>query len=71
MTAPGLWVLGGRDASIPTPQTRAILDEIAAERPGMIDVVVHEDAGHDIAHHLYQDEVVDRLSSKLGTTSAD
>ena len=71
MDTPGLWVLGGRDASIPTPQTRAILDEIAAERPGMIDVMVHEDAGHDIGHHLYQDEVVEWLSLQLGTTPAD
>ncbi len=71
MTTPGLWVLGGRDASIPTPQTQAILDEISAERPGMIDVIVHEETGHDIAHHLYQDEVVEWLSSQLEMTPTD
>jgi dienelactone hydrolase len=71
MTVPGLWILGGRDASIPTPQTQAILDEIAAEHPEVIDVVVHEDAGHDIGHSLYQDEVLDWLTLQLGKSSAD
>jgi len=67
MTIPGLWILGGRDASIPTPESRAILEEITAEYDKDITVVTHPEQGHDIGHSVYQDEVVEWLGAQLGS----
>jgi dienelactone hydrolase len=48
LDVPGLWLLGGRDRSIPTPATVAILDQlIAAGRP--FARVVFPEHGHDLS----------------------
>jgi uncharacterized protein len=48
LDVPGLWLLGGRDRSIPTPATVAILDQlIAAGRP--FARVVFAEHGHDLS----------------------
>jgi pimeloyl-ACP methyl ester carboxylesterase/L-ascorbate metabolism protein UlaG (beta-lactamase superfamily) len=47
LTVPGLWLLGERDRSIPTPATVAILDELVA-RGKPFDRVVFPGADHDL-----------------------
>jgi hypothetical protein len=52
MTIPGLRVLGGRDASIPAPESRANLEDIVAEHGKDITVLTHPDDGHDIVRSV-------------------
>ena len=49
-----------------TPRNLLNLDE-----RGLIHDIFPKEAGHDIAHHLYQDEVVEWLSPQLGIPLAD
>jgi dipeptidyl aminopeptidase/acylaminoacyl peptidase len=47
LTVPGLWLLGGADRSIPTPETVAILDALIA-RGKPFSKVVFPDADHSM-----------------------
>jgi pimeloyl-ACP methyl ester carboxylesterase len=64
LDVPGLWLLGGRDRSIPTPATVAILDElIAAGRP--FTRVVFPEHGHDLSGAAIWAEIDRWLASTL------
>jgi pimeloyl-ACP methyl ester carboxylesterase len=63
LDVPGLWLLGGRDRSIPTPATVSILDElIASGRP--FARVVFPDFGHDLSRAPIMPEI-DRWLARI------
>jgi hypothetical protein len=67
LDVPGLWLLGGKDRSIPTPETVAILDRLTAQgRP--FARVVFPDAGHDLSGTPFWDEIDRWLARTLSPT---
>ena len=65
LDVPGLWLLGAKDRSIPTPETVMILDRLAAQgRP--FSHVVFPEAGHDLSGSPYW-EAIDRWLARTPT----
>ena len=65
LDVPGLWLLGGEDRSIPTPETVAILDDfIRKGRP--FARVVYASSGHDLTRTADIWPDVDRWLATLG-----
>ena len=56
LDVPGLWLLGAKDRSIPTPETVAILKRLA-EQGRRFSHVVFPDAGHDLSGTPYWEEI--------------
>jgi pimeloyl-ACP methyl ester carboxylesterase/L-ascorbate metabolism protein UlaG (beta-lactamase superfamily) len=67
LDVPGLWLLGAKDRSIPTPETVAILDRLAAQgRP--FSHVVFPEAGHDLSGTPFWEEIDRWLALRLPST---
>lgn len=50
LTVPSLWILGGRDRSVPTHTTVANLNRIMAGTPATFDVKVYPNGDHSLRH---------------------
>jgi hypothetical protein len=65
MTVPGLWLWGEIDASIPTPESKAILEGIIAEHGKDLAFVSYPDQGHDIGPEAYLADAVEWIDAQL------
>jgi len=65
MTTPGLWLWGEIDGSIPTPESRVILEEITGEHDKELAFLTYPDQGHDIGPDAYLDDAVEWIESQL------
>jgi len=50
LSAPSLWLLGGKDRSVPTELSVNNLERIMAIRPGVFDIRVFPNGNHDLRH---------------------
>jgi hypothetical protein len=66
MTVPGLWLWGEIDASIPTPESKAIPEEIIAEHGKDLAFRSYPSQGHDIAPVVYLADAVEWIDVQLG-----
>lgn len=57
LEVPALWILGGRDASQPTRETSAVLEEIRADNDN-ITIFVYPDGNHGLFGSPYLNEVL-------------
>jgi len=65
MTAPGLWVWGEHDGSIPYPESRAILEDVISEQGKDFAILSYPGKGHHIGHAVYQDDVIDWIAAQF------
>lgn len=64
MSIPGLWILGGQDASIPALESKAILEEIVEEQGKDFTILFYPQGGHGVAFSTT--EVAEWIYAHLG-----
>jgi dipeptidyl aminopeptidase/acylaminoacyl peptidase len=65
MTTPGLWLWGEIDGSIPTAESRAILEEIVNEHDKDLVFLTYPDQGHHIGPDAYLEDAVEWIESQF------